>query len=216
MLRLGGDFQREGAQTSRPGSTRREGWHRPRQLSTHCPQDSRLAGGYENVPTVDIHMKQVGYEDQWLQLLRTYVGPMTESLFPGYHTKVGHCLPPLLPPLPSHTRPGWTSPHNAFWPSKQLNQPHRVRSRLPWWLRWQRICLRCGRPGWIPGLGRSPGGGQGSPLQCSCLENPHGQRSLAGYSPRGRKESDTTEPLSTDQSETSQEGSSGGAARREQ
>uniref|UniRef100_A0A8C6EIP3 procollagen-lysine 5-dioxygenase n=1 Tax=Microcebus murinus TaxID=30608 RepID=A0A8C6EIP3_MICMU len=49
--------------------------------------DSRLAGGYENVPTVDIHMKQVGYEDQWLQLLRTYVGPMTESLFPGYHTK---------------------------------------------------------------------------------------------------------------------------------
>uniref|UniRef100_A0A452U6J6 Procollagen-lysine,2-oxoglutarate 5-dioxygenase 3 n=1 Tax=Ursus maritimus TaxID=29073 RepID=A0A452U6J6_URSMA len=46
-------------------------------------EDSRLAGG----PTVDIHMKQVGYEDQWLQLLRTYVGPMTESLFPGYHTK---------------------------------------------------------------------------------------------------------------------------------
>ena len=37
--------------------------------------------------------------------------------------------------------------------------------------------------GWIPGLGRSPGEGNGSPLQCSCLENPHGQRSLAGYSP---------------------------------
>uniref|UniRef100_A0A452RMZ9 procollagen-lysine 5-dioxygenase n=1 Tax=Ursus americanus TaxID=9643 RepID=A0A452RMZ9_URSAM len=55
-------------------------------------EDSRLAGGYENVPTVDIHMKQVGYEDQWLQLLRTYVGPMTESLFPGYHTKVGHLM----------------------------------------------------------------------------------------------------------------------------
>ncbi|XP_075421035.1 multifunctional procollagen lysine hydroxylase and glycosyltransferase LH3 isoform X2 [Tenrec ecaudatus] len=50
-------------------------------------EDSRLAGGYENVPTVDIHMKQVDYEDQWLQLLRTYVGPMTETLFPGYHTK---------------------------------------------------------------------------------------------------------------------------------
>ena len=30
------------------------------------------------------------------------------------------------------------------------------------------------------------------PLQDSCLENPHGQRSLAGYSPWGRKESDTT------------------------
>ena len=32
--------------------------------------------------------------------------------------------------------------------------------------------------GSIPGLGRSPGGGHGNPLQYSCLENPHGQRSL--------------------------------------
>ena len=46
--------------------------------------------------------------------------------------------------------------------------------------------------GSIPGLGRSPGGRQGNPLQDSCLENPHGQRSLVGYSPRGHKESDTT------------------------
>ena len=37
--------------------------------------------------------------------------------------------------------------------------------------------------GSIPGSGRSPGGGHGNPLQYSCLENPHGQRSLAGYSP---------------------------------
>ena len=50
--------------------------------------------------------------------------------------------------------------------------------------------------GSIPGLARSPGGGHGSPLQYSCLENPHGQRSLAGYSPWGRKEVDTTEWLS--------------------
>ena len=35
----------------------------------------------------------------------------------------------------------------------------------------------------IPGLERSPGGGHGNPLQYSCLKNPHGQRSLAGYSP---------------------------------
>ena len=45
--------------------------------------------------------------------------------------------------------------------------------------------------GLIPGLGRCPGGGHGNPLQDSCLENPHGQRSLVGYSPWGRKESDT-------------------------
>ena len=51
----------------------------------------------------------------------------------------------------------------------------------------------------VPGLGRSPGEGNGYPPQYSCLENPHGHRSLAGYSPRGRKESDTTERLSTAQ-----------------
>ena len=45
-------------------------------------------------------------------------------------------------------------------------------------------------------LGRSPGGGHGKPLQYSCLENPHGQRSLAGYSPWGQ-ESRTTERVST-------------------
>ena len=41
--------------------------------------------------------------------------------------------------------------------------------------------------GLIPGLGRSPGRGHGDPLQYSCLENPHGQRSLVGYSPWGHK-----------------------------
>ena len=51
--------------------------------------------------------------------------------------------------------------------------------------------------GLIHGLGISPGGGHGNPLQYSCLENPHGQRSLAGYSPQGHKESDMTEQLST-------------------
>ena len=48
-----------------------------------------------------------------------------------------------------------------------------------------------GDQGLIPGLGRSPGEGKGYPLQHSCLENPHGQRSLAGYSPSGHKELDT-------------------------
>ena len=46
--------------------------------------------------------------------------------------------------------------------------------------------------GSIPGLGRSPGGGHGNSLQYSCLKNPHGLRSLAGYSPCGHKESDMT------------------------
>ena len=44
----------------------------------------------------------------------------------------------------------------------------------------------------IPGLGRFPGRGHGNPFQYSCLENPHGQRSLAGYSPWSHKESEAT------------------------
>ena len=51
--------------------------------------------------------------------------------------------------------------------------------------------------GSIPGLGRSLGGVHGSPLQYSCLENPHEQRSLVGYSLWDCKESDMTERLST-------------------
>ena len=42
----------------------------------------------------------------------------------------------------------------------------------------------------IPELGRYPGRGDGNPLQYSCLEDPHGQRSLVGYSSWGHKELD--------------------------
>ena len=45
--------------------------------------------------------------------------------------------------------------------------------------------------GSIPGLGRSPEGGHGNPLQYSCLENPHGQRTLVGYIVHGVTKSRT-------------------------
>ena len=45
----------------------------------------------------------------------------------------------------------------------------------------------------IPVSGRSPGGGHGNTLQYSCRKNPHGQRSLVGYSPWGHKPLDMTE-----------------------
>ena len=47
-----------------------------------------------------------------------------------------------------------------------------------------------GDPGLIPGSGSSPGEGNGTPLQYSCLENP-----MDGRAWQGRKESDTTEQL---------------------
>ena len=55
--------------------------------------------------------------------------------------------------------------------------------------------FNAGNTGSIPGSGRPPGEGNGYPLQYSCLENPHGQRSLAAYSPWGCNELDTTKRL---------------------
>ena len=69
----------------------------------------------------------------------------------------------------------------TFKPLKGLNAIY----RLAFLVAQMELCLQCRRPGFIPGLGRSPGGGHGNPLQDSCLENPHGQRSLEGYSPWG-------------------------------
>ena len=64
---------------------------------------------------------------------------------------------------------------------------------LSWWLRWQRICLLCRRPGFNSWVGNIP-------QRRECLLTPvflpgesHGQRSLAGYSPWGPKELDMTE-----------------------
>ena len=58
------------------------------------------------------------------------------------------------------------------------------------------IC-NVGDLGSIPGSGRPPGGGHGNPIQYSCLENPHGQRSLVWRATWGHKVSDMIERLST-------------------
>ena len=50
-----------------------------------------------------------------------------------------------------------------------------------------------GDMGSIPGSGRFPGKGNGSPLQYSCLENPMDREAWWANSPWGHKESDTTE-----------------------
>ncbi|KAM4564296.1 multifunctional procollagen lysine hydroxylase and glycosyltransferase LH3 [Fundulus diaphanus] len=57
------------------------------QWSGGSHKDERLAGGYENVPTVDIHMNQVGFEKEWLKFLKDYIAPVTEKLYPGYYPK---------------------------------------------------------------------------------------------------------------------------------
>ena len=85
-----------------------------------------------------------------------------------------------------------------------------ARSGRVWWhrllFRWTHILFsggsgsqesacNAGGTGSIPGLGRSPGEGNGNPLQRSCLTHPMDWGAWLGYSPWGCKESDTTERL---------------------
>uniref|UniRef100_A0A3Q1EZ23 Procollagen-lysine,2-oxoglutarate 5-dioxygenase 1 n=1 Tax=Acanthochromis polyacanthus TaxID=80966 RepID=A0A3Q1EZ23_9TELE len=49
--------------------------------------DTRIQGGYENVPTIDIHMNQVNFEKEWQKFLLEYIAPITEKMYPGYYTK---------------------------------------------------------------------------------------------------------------------------------
>ena len=57
------------------------------------------------------------------------------------------------------------------------------------------VCLQCGRPGFNPWVGKIPWRRKWQPIPVFLPGKFHGQRSLAGYSPWGRKESDTTERL---------------------
>ena len=63
---------------------------------------------------------------------------------------------------------------------------------FPWWLRQQ-----CRRPGVDPWVEEIPWRKEWLPTPLFLFGESHGQRSLVGYSPRGQKESDTTEWLST-------------------
>ncbi|XP_061661729.1 procollagen-lysine,2-oxoglutarate 5-dioxygenase 2 [Syngnathoides biaculeatus] len=50
-------------------------------------EDKRIAGGYETVPTDDIHMKQIGFDKEWLHFIREFIAPVTLKVFSGYYTK---------------------------------------------------------------------------------------------------------------------------------
>ena len=80
------------------------------------------------------------------------------------------CEDPLEEGMATHSSiPAWgISMDRGAWGDNNL-------FRIPWWLDRKFAC-NAGDLGSIPGLGRSPEGGHGDPLQYSCLENPHGQR----------------------------------------
>ena len=94
------------------------------------------------------------------------------------HLQLGHAVSPLsiVHPLTSRLR----APENRALDFLCIC-PHSLATQTV-----KNPPARQGGLGSISGSGRSPGGGHGNPLQYSCLENPHGQRSLAGCSPWGR------------------------------
>ena len=62
----------------------------------------------------------------------------------------------------------------------------------PWWLGRFRICLQCRRPRFDAWVRKIPWRKEWLPTPVFLPGETHGQRSLVGYSPWGRKESDTT------------------------
>ncbi|KAG7519033.1 hypothetical protein JOB18_000013 [Solea senegalensis] len=58
------------------------------QWSGGANTDTRIQGGYENVPTIDIHMNQINFDKEWRKFLLEYIAPITEKMFPGYYTQV--------------------------------------------------------------------------------------------------------------------------------
>ena len=79
----------------------------------------------------------------------------------------------------------WVTKHSTAWPKRGL----------PWWLRRQRICLPCSRPGFDPLVEKILWRNEWLHTPVFLPRESHGQRSLVGYSPQGQKESDMTERL---------------------
>ena len=99
---------------------------------------------------------------------------------------------------PLHTRQGTAFKLSLSFPSRPFNGHVRIRydrGGFPGGSVVTNLPAIAGDTGLIPGLGRSPGEGNGNPLQYSHLRKFHGLRSLMGYSRWGRKESDSTEQL---------------------
>ncbi|PWA18176.1 hypothetical protein CCH79_00004136 [Gambusia affinis] len=73
-------------------------------------EDKRISGGYETVPTDDIHMKQIGFDKEWLHFLREFISPVTLKVFSGYYTK-GYALMNFVVKYTPH-RQAFLRPHH--------------------------------------------------------------------------------------------------------
>ena len=70
----------------------------------------------------------------------------------------------------------FTTLHFIFLSSALFDFTCIFSSGLPWWLSGKEFTFQCRTPGFDPWVSKIPGGGNGNPLQCSCLENPRDGR----------------------------------------
>lgn len=96
------------------------------QWSNGKNEDPRLAGGYENVPTVDIHMRQINYEKEWLSFLHKYVTPLQKKVFIGYNHEPPQAIMNFVVRYQPHEQPLLRPHHDSstFTINIALNHPH--------------------------------------------------------------------------------------------
>ena len=128
--------------------------------------------------------------DKWLELMEYYChlkwdsqnnhieyeGSMNRkqnaiNMSTGLPRPVGGWTQEGVPQGCGRTRPWGCSPPFSS-PGMPLVQWPALLAGLPGWLRGKDSACNAGDMDSITGSGRSPGGGHGNPLQCSCLENP--------------------------------------------
>ncbi|CAL8292338.1 unnamed protein product [Lota lota] len=88
-------------------------------------EDKRITGGYETVPTDDIHMKQIAFDKEWLHFIREFISPVTLKVFSGYYTKgyaVMNFVVKYTPGRQSYLRPHHDS--STFTINIALNNKH--------------------------------------------------------------------------------------------
>ena len=73
----------------------------------------------------------------------------------------------------------------SSWGLKESDIIENLKMQIPGGSDGKESTCNAGDLGVIPGLGRSPGGGNGTPIPVFFSEESHGQRSLVGYSPWG-------------------------------
>ena len=76
---------------------------------------------------------------------------------------------------------------HEFNPGQGIKIPQTTWCGIPWWLLVENPPVNARDLGLMSRSERSPGERNGNPLQYSCLENPHGQRRPADYSPWGHR-----------------------------